>query len=292
METQGESDPRDEQEIEMATATRTRKTRKTGTRKTSAARKTASPQDVVLSERADAALAAPDLPERLVAALTRQTVNPALSIGRYSLRNQALLLDQADERGMQLTAVASYNQWREIGRQVRKGEKALWIVRPVGREDKKSDDNATPPAADAKPAMVDDEAPVRFRGMTVFDITQTDGFDDLAAGDATDETSDTGETPDPLAALLASLRVQAERDGYTVTTGDRAAVDTDTKTLTVPAEITPETVKPLVGAVSAILAARAEGVRTSQRAALAANLDAKRKPVTSPVDDVETFTVL
>ena len=49
----------------------------------------------------------------------------------YSLGNQLLALIQAAERGIALGPIASYNKWRELGRQVRRGEKAIVLCRPV-----------------------------------------------------------------------------------------------------------------------------------------------------------------
>jgi hypothetical protein len=58
--------------------------------------------------------------------------------------------------------------WRKLGRNVRKGEKAIWILAPVTR--KLSDDNEADPGADPKA-----RAPVAFKPPAVFDIGQTDG---------------------------------------------------------------------------------------------------------------------
>src|SRR5881397_264393 len=49
----------------------------------------------------------------------------------YSLGNQILALVQANQRGIPLGPIASYNKWRELGRQVRRGEKAIVLCRPV-----------------------------------------------------------------------------------------------------------------------------------------------------------------
>ena len=49
----------------------------------------------------------------------------------YSLGNQLLALGQCAERGIQPGPIATYQRWRELGRQVRRGEKALTLCRPV-----------------------------------------------------------------------------------------------------------------------------------------------------------------
>jgi antirestriction protein ArdC len=49
----------------------------------------------------------------------------------YSLGNQLLALSQCLERGIQLGPLATYPRWRELGRQVRRGEKAITLCMPV-----------------------------------------------------------------------------------------------------------------------------------------------------------------
>ena len=84
------------------------------------------------------------------------------SLGRYSLFNQLLIASQMPDA----TRVAGYKSWQRQGRQVRKGEHAIWILAPLKR-------TWTEP----------DEAGVErtytklmgFSGTAVFDVTQTDG---------------------------------------------------------------------------------------------------------------------
>lgn len=79
----------------------------------------------------------------------------------YSFRNTLLIQLQCPEA----TRVAGFRAWQELGRQVRKGEKAIWILAPVTR--KRGDDDA------------DDDGSARilvaFKPACVFDISQTDG---------------------------------------------------------------------------------------------------------------------
>jgi antirestriction protein ArdC len=51
----------------------------------------------------------------------------------YSLGNQLAALSQCQARGIQLGPVASYAAWQVLGRQVRKGERALWLCQPITR---------------------------------------------------------------------------------------------------------------------------------------------------------------
>src|SRR6266705_2194897 len=49
----------------------------------------------------------------------------------YSLGNQILALVQAHKRGMTLGPIGSYNKWKELGRYVKRGEKAIELCMPV-----------------------------------------------------------------------------------------------------------------------------------------------------------------
>src|SRR5439155_6310445 len=49
----------------------------------------------------------------------------------YSLGNQVLALIQANNRGIQLGPIASFNRWKELGRYVKKGQKAIELCMPV-----------------------------------------------------------------------------------------------------------------------------------------------------------------
>jgi len=60
----------------------------------------------------------------------------------YSLGNQILALVQANQRGIPLGPIASYNKWRELGRQVRRGEKAIVLCRPVTIKRKSTETDA------------------------------------------------------------------------------------------------------------------------------------------------------
>jgi antirestriction protein ArdC len=49
----------------------------------------------------------------------------------YSIGNQLFALGQCLDRGLQPGPLATYQRWRELGRQVRKGEKAITLCQPV-----------------------------------------------------------------------------------------------------------------------------------------------------------------
>ena len=49
----------------------------------------------------------------------------------YSLGNQILALVQCRERGIEPGPLASFRRWKELGRHVRKGEKALSLCMPI-----------------------------------------------------------------------------------------------------------------------------------------------------------------
>jgi antirestriction protein ArdC len=49
----------------------------------------------------------------------------------YSLGNQLLALFQATERNIPLGPIASFNRWKELGRWVKKGEKAITLCMPI-----------------------------------------------------------------------------------------------------------------------------------------------------------------
>ena len=49
----------------------------------------------------------------------------------YSLGNQLLAMAQCQARGLRPGPMATYPKWKELGRQVRKGEKALTLCMPV-----------------------------------------------------------------------------------------------------------------------------------------------------------------
>ena len=49
----------------------------------------------------------------------------------YSLLNQLLASSQLKGRGQNIAPIASYKKWQELGRQVKKGSKAIALLMPV-----------------------------------------------------------------------------------------------------------------------------------------------------------------
>ena len=49
----------------------------------------------------------------------------------YSLGNQLLAMFQCHARGLKPGPMATFPRWRELGRHVRKGEKALTLCMPI-----------------------------------------------------------------------------------------------------------------------------------------------------------------
>jgi hypothetical protein len=82
----------------------------------------------------------------------------------YSLNNQILISLQCPDA----TRVAGYRKWQEMGRQVRKGEKAIEILAPCTRKRKVQTNSPDGPIEEEKRFVVG------FRPVSVFDITQTD----------------------------------------------------------------------------------------------------------------------
>lgn len=83
----------------------------------------------------------------------------------FSLGNQILAAVQCAERGIPAGALATYDAWRAKGRQVRRGEKALSLWRPI--------------TVKARGEPSDDEAPAMVTRFILrpfwFTVAQTDG---------------------------------------------------------------------------------------------------------------------
>jgi len=106
---------------------------------------------------------------------------------RYSLGNIAWLVGQAEQRNMPLSEVRGYRAWEAVGRNVRRGEKALRVLAPLTvKVEPKPNAEAQAPEGESKVRIVG------WRAVPVFDIAQTDGpplpdvADRLDAPDPTD----------------------------------------------------------------------------------------------------------
>lgn len=84
----------------------------------------------------------------------------------YSLGNQLLAWSQCLDRQLQLGPLATYPRWRELGRQVRRGEKAITLCMPV----------TIKRSADSEAGTEDAEVFTRFVYRSQwFVLAQTDG---------------------------------------------------------------------------------------------------------------------
>jgi antirestriction protein ArdC len=81
---------------------------------------------------------------------------------KYSFYNTCLILHQYPDA----TRVAGYNKWQGLGRQVRQGEKAIWILAPLFSTRECEDENGEKESA---------KVLFGFKDVKVFDISQTDG---------------------------------------------------------------------------------------------------------------------
>jgi len=82
---------------------------------------------------------------------------------RYSFGNPVLILVQQPAA----TRVAGFGAWRRLGRAVRRGERAIWILAPMTRR-VVADDIAEAPERASRVVTA-------FRPVPVFDQAQTDG---------------------------------------------------------------------------------------------------------------------
>lgn len=94
---------------------------------------------------------------------------------KYSLNNVMMILSQKSSASM----VQGYNAWKELGRQVQKGEKAIKIFAPMFKkaEMTKLDPKTKKPILDSngKEVKIKQEQLTGFRLVNVFDVSQTKG---------------------------------------------------------------------------------------------------------------------
>jgi len=86
----------------------------------------------------------------------------------YSMGNQILIAIQKPEA----TKVAGFNTWKDLGRFVRRGEKAISILAPVMPPKPKKEKAEE---AEAEEEELTAPQPVYFKVVSVFDISQTEG---------------------------------------------------------------------------------------------------------------------
>lgn len=117
---------------------------------------------------------------------------------RYSFGNVLMILSQRPDA----THVAGFHAWRQLGRFVRKGEKGIVILAPMAIKPKEDR------AEDAEPGKADKPV-LRFRGVYVFDVTQTDGE---PLPEPAEVSGDPSGHLDRLRALIAERGIALEYD--------------------------------------------------------------------------------
>ena len=112
----------------------------------------------------------PDWQSLLKQALTVPgTLSKAYSVfHNFSLGNQLLASFELASRGLPLSPIASFMRWKELGRSVKKGEKAIPLVMPVTVKKKAVD-------ADADEESVDGVRTIFILKRNWFSLDQTEG---------------------------------------------------------------------------------------------------------------------
>jgi len=130
---------------------------------------------------------------------------------RYSFANQILILQQDPHA----TAVCGYRAFQALGRQVRRGEKAIKVLAPITKRVPREDAHGHP--------ILDDHGQPSYRtlmvatkAVSVFDVRQTDGPPLPPAPEIGDVTLLTGQAPP---GLWDSLQAFIEAQGFQVRRG-------------------------------------------------------------------------
>ncbi len=119
----------------------------------------------------------------------------------YSLQNTLLLAYQCAARGITPTRVGGFRAWLKLGRCVRKGEAALWVMAPMPI--KPRDPNPEEPG----------EQRLLFRSVPVFELSQTDMLPGVEPGPL--EPPSVAIDGDSHAHPLEPLTALADEIGYT-----------------------------------------------------------------------------
>jgi antirestriction protein ArdC len=144
----------------------------------------------------------------------------------YSFANVLLILSQRPDA----TRVAGYQTWKQLGRQVRRGERGIRIIVPIrGRATVSPAESETSDAEDPKP----DRTIVRFGTASVFDISQTEG-NPLPTVDVPVLEGDEGEALyDRLAAVATDDTITLERTSQLPRESVMGYYEPDTKRIVV-----------------------------------------------------------
>ncbi|MCQ9335025.1 ArdC family protein [Corynebacterium phoceense] len=158
----------------------------------------------------------------------RAWLDVASQLPNYSVKNQVLLLFQADERNVKPRGFASFKRWKELGYPVEKGEKSYRIYGPVlvsKPHDKETGKRIDDEEAEKRPkdSITWKKIPVAYKPVPTFGIEQTSAKD---LGTIPDELRPQllhGLAPDNLVDKLTEL---AQADGAELTTKSRAELGT------------------------------------------------------------------
>ena len=129
-------------------------------------------------------------------------VRASNGLGRYSLRNQWIVSFEAARRGITPTYVAGFRAWLALGRVVSQGQKAIYILAPMGVKERDATGEET------------GRKRVFYRSVPVFDVSMTEPLPGTEPVPLTPPREPiTGESH---AHLLPPLESLARELGYTV----------------------------------------------------------------------------
>ncbi len=118
---------------------------------------------------------------------------------QYSLNNQLLISMQKPDA----TRVAGFHKWKEFGRSVNKGERAIWIYAPMLKRVVVEDENGK---------QTKEERLIGYKVVPVFDVSSTNGAP-LPEPPLVPFTRSEGRAPE---GMHEDLRAQVEAHGYTL----------------------------------------------------------------------------
>jgi hypothetical protein len=129
-------------------------------------------------------------------------VRASNGLGRYSLRNQWIVSFEAARRGITPTYVAGFRAWLALGRVVSQGQRAIYILAPMGVKERDATGEET------------GKKRVFYRSVPVFDVSMTEPLPGTEPVPLTPPREPiTGESHPHLLPPLESL---ARELGYTV----------------------------------------------------------------------------
>lgn len=97
----------------------------------------------------------------------------------YSMNNNIMIMIQNPNA----TMVKGFRQWQELSRNVNKGEKSIKILAPMIKQKDKVDEKTKKPVLDREGKPVKEKYISGFKGVSVFDVKQTNGKEIPSARD-------------------------------------------------------------------------------------------------------------